>query len=565
MSHLKKGKLVFRTRGSSTYVYFETARTYNSDSKWNVPKRVVIGKLVSGDDQSRMFPNEKFSELFPSIPVTELAPPVKRCSTLKAGTFIVFEKIIRDAGLDVILEEIFGRKSGLILDLLSYMIISEDNAAQYYPDYAAEHPLFTEGMQILSDSTLSDFFREISSAQISAFLSEWNRRRKHRQRIYVSYDSANKNCRAGEIDLAESGKAKTDKGVPVISLSLAFDSTNRVPLFYETYLGSVNDVSQLRYVADRAFDYGYRDIGWIFDRGYFGRENMEYLDEKGFAFLMMVKGCKSPVTELVDSLRNTFEHDRAFHVSGTGLHAVTVERPLYDGGRRRWFHLCFSPVKMLTERRELKDTIENITLELKKAEGREFTVDRPFTDYFDCHCCEEGRKRIFLFAEERKEEILKSLQRCGYFCLISSEKMTDEDAYHLYSGRDASEKLFRDGKSFPGSESMRVHSASSARSKLFTEFLALIVRNRFYSLLKDEMRRLNVRVLAAIRVLEKIELTRRSGSLYGRDHALTRSQKEILRSFGLSEEDESLRLQQLVTQLKDIKDQPAETQLKEEN
>ena len=112
---------------------------------------------------------------------------------------------------------------------------------------------------------------------------------------------------------------------------------------------------------------------------------------------------------------------------------------------------------------------------------------------------------------------------------------------------------------------MRVHSASSARSKLFTEFLALIVRNRFYSLLKDEMRRLNVRVLAAIRVLEKIELTRRSGSLYGRDYALTHSQKEILRSFGLSEEDESLRLQQLVTQLKDIKDQPAETQLKEEN
>ena len=36
-------------------------------------------------------------------------------------------------------------------------IIAENNAAQYYPDYTYDHPLFTNGMKQYSDSTVSDF------------------------------------------------------------------------------------------------------------------------------------------------------------------------------------------------------------------------------------------------------------------------------------------------------------------------------------------------------------------------------------------------------------------------
>ena len=76
------------------------------------------------------------------------------------------------------------------------------------------------------------------------FLDDWNKRRDHKQRIYISYDSSNKNCNAGDIELIEYGKAKDDKGIPIFNLALAFDKTNRVPLFYEEYPGSITDVSQ---------------------------------------------------------------------------------------------------------------------------------------------------------------------------------------------------------------------------------------------------------------------------------------------------------------------------------
>ena len=74
---------------------------------------------------------------------------------------------------------------------------------------------------------------------------------------------------------------------------------------------------------------------------------------------------------------------------------------------------------------------------------------------------------------------------CGYFCIITSEKMTASQALVQYKGRDISEKLFRSDKTFIGSRSERVQSSQSMSSKIFIEFIALIVRNRIYNLLKD--------------------------------------------------------------------------------
>jgi hypothetical protein len=69
---------------------------------------------------------------------------------------------------------------------------------------------FSEGMQIYSDSKVSRFLNAITKDQTIGFFDDWNRNRDHKQRIYISYDSSNKNCQAGDIDLIEYGKVKDD-------------------------------------------------------------------------------------------------------------------------------------------------------------------------------------------------------------------------------------------------------------------------------------------------------------------------------------------------------------------
>lgn len=126
----------------------------------------------------------------------------------------------------------------------------------------------------------------------------------------------------------------------------------------------------------------------------------------------------------------------------------------------------------------------------------------------------------------------------GYFCIITSEKMTAKESLNLYKSRDTSEKLFRGDKSYLGDKSLRIYGDTAAESKIFIEFLALIVRNRMYNCLKDEMLKLDSRpnymtVPAAVRELEKIEMVRLTDNRYRLDHAVTATQKTILKAFGM--------------------------------
>lgn len=61
----------------------------------------------------------------------------------------MIRRIIADLGLDRILEGILQEDTGLLLDLAANTIVSENNAGQYYSDYAFNHPLFTSGMKTI--------------------------------------------------------------------------------------------------------------------------------------------------------------------------------------------------------------------------------------------------------------------------------------------------------------------------------------------------------------------------------------------------------------------------------
>ena len=91
--------------------------------------------------------------------------------------------------------------------------------------------------------------------------------------------------------------------------------------------------------------------------------------------------------------------------------------------------------------------------------------------------------------------------------------MSAKDALHLYKSRDCSEKLFRGDKTYLGDKSLRVHTTESASAKIFIEFIALIIRNKIYTCLIDEMKNMEKKpnymtVPAALKELEKIEMVR---------------------------------------------------------
>jgi len=530
------GKITFKTKKRSVYVEYEYARPYNPLKKYNVPRRVTIGKQ-SEDDKTMMRPNHNYKLHFPDAKLPDEKDSSRRSSCLRVGAPIVIQKIIDDYDLEAMLSKYIGEKdAGLLLDIATYSIIAENNAAQYYPEFAYNHPLMTEGMRIYSDSKVSDFLRSITVEQSIGFLNEWNESRDHREKIYISYDSTNKNCQAGNIEMVEFGHAKKNLGLPIFNYSIAYDTTNRIPLFYEEYAGSIVDVSQLKFMLEKAQSFGYKRVGFILDRGYFSRENIQYMDSCGYDFVIMAKGMASFVSSIILQNKGKFENSREHSIRGYKVYGTTVKHTLYgDDEKYRHFHLFYSSAKECAERESIEANVERMANYLKKYEGKKLLPKEAYAKYFELIFSDDG---TFLFAKEKADVIEQEINLCGYFVIVTSRKMTAKEAIELYKSRDGSEKLFRGDKSYLGNKSLRVYSDESGSAKIFIEFIALIIRCKLYVYLKDEMvkggKKSNyMTVPAAIKELEKIEMVRLSDRKYHLDHAVTAVQKAILGAFGL--------------------------------
>lgn len=531
------GKIVTQKKKGSTYIFYEYDRVYDPARKFNVPKRAVIGKL-SADDDGKMHPNPNFQKYFPTVPLSTINAEISRSCCLRIGSWVVVSEIVRHYGLFDLVDDIVGKDAGLFLDLAAYSIVSENNAGQYYPDYAYNHPLFTQDMRIFSDSKVSELLCTMPQWCSVEFLNRWNAKRDHREKIYISYDSTNKDCQAGDIEMVEYGHSKSGHGLPVFNFSVAYDKTNRVPLFYEEYPGSIVDVSQLQYMLEKAKSYGYRRCGFILDRGYFCKENIQYMDSCGYEFIIMVKGKKKFISELILRNKGSFEIDRGCFIRGYRIYGKTVKARLYaDDEIDRYFHLFHSTALEHSQRSNLELKLEKMGRLLEKYRMKPVKLSDVYRHYFELYYNEKSKALVHW--KERSDVIQRELSLCGYFSIVTSEKISAQEAIDLYKSRDSSEKLFRSDKTFLGNRSLRICSQQSADAKIFVEFVALIIRSRLYTLLKDEMERMERRpnfmtVPAALKELEKIEMVRQYDGVYRLDHAVTKTQKTILNAVGLN-------------------------------
>lgn len=550
-------KFVTQEKKSGTYVDYEYAREYDAVKKYTVPKRSTIGKIYD-KDPSRMYPNDNYLKFFSDAAFPEPYHQNRRSSCLRAGAYMVIRRVFDDSGIPEILSDHFSEKdAGLLMDFAAYSIVSENNSGQYYPDYAYNHPLFTKDMKIYTDSKISSFLQEITADQRIGFLNDWNAQRDHREKVYISYDATNKNCQAGEIDFAEFGYAKDDPSKPIVNYAIAYDTENREPLFYDEYPGSINDSSQLKYMVEKTQAYGYKRIGFILDRGYFSKANLDYIDECGYSFVIMVKGMKALVKDLILKEKGTFEKKRSSYIKEYGVSGTTIKRKMFESDEKeRYFHVYYSLGRENKERAELEEKLRKMSKTLKKEEGKPRKWPESYGKYFDLYYqekketykgTESGEEReitketIFLFGREKEDVVEAEINLQGYFAIVTSDKMTAAEAMELYGSRDVSEKLFRADKSFLDDAAFRVQTNEAMDSKIFIAFIGLIIRNRIFTALKDEMKSLGEKynfmtVPAAIRELEKIELVKHTDNYYRLDHAVTKKQKMILKAFGMNED-----------------------------
>ena len=91
---------------------------YKPEKQYAIPQRAIIGKLVS-EDQSLMYPNEKYQEFFPNTIMPEERPEAYRSCALRIGSYIIIQKVLNEYDIPKMLQKQLMKDCGLFLDLVA--------------------------------------------------------------------------------------------------------------------------------------------------------------------------------------------------------------------------------------------------------------------------------------------------------------------------------------------------------------------------------------------------------------------------------------------------------------
>lgn len=527
---LPERTVTVRTK-SGTYVYLTQRVEYSSKLKCSRPKRIAIGKL---NEKGMLIPNQNYFDLY-GKPV-ELDVPGERADTVSCGPFVVVDAIARKTQLMDVLESVFSEQWEKILDLATYMMMTENNVMQYFEDYGYHHALFNESN--FTDSTIGRLFDNMNIKDMDLFIRAWVKMYADKD-IYISYDSTNMNCVAGNLELAEYGHAKDNPDLPQVNMSLGYNQTGNKPLFYSLYPGSIIDNAECEKMVERAKYYECENMGFILDRGYFSIKNIRYFEKNGYDYILMTKGNARFVQEAVEECQAILRNGYTNYIEEHELYGMTLEKDLFGTGKTEYVHVYYDGIQaekdkiIINGRYKKMDEIMEGKVQ-RKTQRKEDV--KAYEGYYKVKFDDNG----YLFAYQRKEKKIKEMvNKVGYFVIVTSKKMDAAEALSIYRDRDAVEKTFRMEKSYLGFDVFRVHDTEKLESKVFISFVALIIRNEIYQALKPmyKKNRKENTVPKVIREYERLGITKLSDNKYHVRYSLTSRQKKILGAVGVTEKD----------------------------
>lgn len=519
-----------QTKGNYRYVYKVTGHRYLKDKKYTIDERKVIGRMI---DDEYMIPNEYFGTFYPDITM-DIEDISDISYTLKVGNYVLIDKIFKDSGLDDLLDSVFPQYHNFIKDLAFYMIVREDSTIQHFPSFFFDHPSFSK--KAYSDSFISKIFKDgFDEEDVDTFLKAWANMHNDDTRFYISYDSTNMTTDAKGIELARFGHAKSNEDAPQVNISYALRHKDTLPLMYELYDGSIIDNSECRYIIMKAKEYGLKNIGFILDRGYFSKKNMDMMVKEGYDFILAIKESTMIVKDAIASDGLSLKLDNKWFISDLDVYGKTIKTKIY--GHDVYLHLYYDNIRAQKERNAYLKSVDDLEktlnkhLENKKDRKEDLKgFDKKFYLRYD-------NNGYFTSYKRKEDKINKVTDSLGFFALVSCKKMSAKEALSDYRDRDVVEKMFRSLKTYLDYDSLAVHYDTSVKSKTFIVFVASIIRSIIWNNIKAlyTKDKKNFTIPASIRELEKVEVTKGQSGIYRRTSALNAKNKKVLSTFDIDE------------------------------
>ena len=559
---------------SSGYVYANVSSSWVSNKdgtgKHADHDIICIGVLVNKADKQkvdrskvRMYKNDNYRRLFEKNELPELP---NKADSVMVGPYAVARNISIEYELGALLGDVFGTECArMILDLALYMLVEEKAVFQHFPAWTWIHEIFSE--DTYSDSTVCRLLKDpyITVSKIDQFKKLWAIKVIVIGELYFCYDCTNVNSQAG-VFLVQKGHAKDDPNMKQINTDYVVRQKDGLPVTFTQFPGSVNDIKQ----APEMIEFFHKLLGdqcpeelricLICDRGYISVENIISLDNANMDFLLVLTKKMDLTAELIDRYGSEVKSSRNY-IRELDQHGMTVTGKLFDDDIRvRYFHIMWNEDLAKSHRKEFLAHIDSKEAEIKRYMNQKTRLSKEqvknLSEFFGITTISDGsiqtNKRgrrkgtktepgyIITAYEREYDEIDRLLDRCGFYILTSSKKMTTMEASERYSKRDCVEKLFQVLKSALGMDKYGVGSDDSIHGKALIWFVASILHAVMFNK-TSALRVNNKKEFTLPAIIDQLDMIPADKDLstgkYSCRYAPTRKHASILSAFGMTYED----------------------------
>ena len=393
---------------------------------------------------------------------TEISEPDDTTPAYYFGHSII-SRLWKQTGLDKLFINQCGKKNAVaVANALFYLVAHRCAAPDSIRASALEQSLFA-GLEPLGLDVFYSVLDVLADQKddIIAHLSDFFEKKTDRNGTNTYLDVttyAFESTRWGELRMFGFSKDHKNNEVQVV-MALLLDN-NGIPITYELFPGNTMDQKTLVDTVEKLKDiYSLDKITIVADRGMNGGENLVYLENKGYDFVVSytLKKAKKAFKELVlqkDGWKDTWDdhsqelifREKVLSQSIKAKVPVTADKNLKKRGRPRKYeeveipvkvHLTWSAKRAHKDKAERERVLERLRKRLDKPYQLKASIKRGCNQYLQMEV--DTDKWIL-----DEEKIRQAESFDGYYAVVTNNlELSTEEVCQIYRGLWKIEESFR--------------------------------------------------------------------------------------------------------------------------
>jgi transposase len=515
-----------RKANGKAYVY-SVVSYWDKEKKSPRNRQTCLGRL-----------DEKTGEIIP-VKRRPRTPGIDAAATLKSeehtdrsatvltrvvGPCTLLMKVANDTGLTQAIKKCFPETHESILSLVFY-IAHKGNALSRCETWSNTHT-HPSNKRIISQR-ISDLLHQISEDSRQRFLSQWVTRLSETEMLCYDLTSVSSYATANEF--VRWGYNRDHESLPQINLAMLYGQKSGLPAYYRRLPGNVPDTKTLQTTMTALGFLGQTRLSVVLDRGFYSEKNVDALLSKKYGFVMAVPTGRLWVRNIIDQYYNDVTSPEKYRQVGENEVLYMVSHVHRWKNRRCYLHLYYNATRAAEDYDNLIGKLITCKEELKNKNLNEKHRDL-YDRYFVVRTSRQGAVSVAF----NEDEIKNFRNRyAGFFCIFTNRKTDSAELLDVYRRRDVVENCFDDLKNALDMKRLRIHSSTAMDTRLFLQFLALILLSRIRKISRDHK---SLKYMTAREIIEVMETIMQSSCLATGRKMITEIgpiQKSVIEAFGL--------------------------------